>query len=146
MTKKGLEGLWNSLYLNQTKGLTPYVLVKGEKSQIPDMTRMIENARRLCDMTMSGADSAYRHRFIDNPLRALDLQVTKRIAHPIQPIKAHDQACLEKLIPMFEKVLREEPGLSKSALRYFAENAYPKMVAIHFESLQLPDDTSNFLA
>jgi hypothetical protein len=146
LTKKGLEDLWNSLYLNQTKGLTPYVLVKGEKSQIPDMTRMIENARRLRDMTMSGADSAYRHRFIDNPLSALDSQVTKRIACPIQPIKAHDQACLEKLIPMFEKVLREEPELSKSVLRYFAEHAHPKMAAIHFENPQLPDDARNFLA
>lgn len=146
LTKKGLEDLWNSLYLNQTKGLTPYVLVKGEKSQIPDMTRMIENARRLRDMTMSGVGSAYRHRFIDNPLSALDSQVTKRIACPIQPIKAHDQTCLEKLTPMFEKVLREEPSLSKSALRYFAENAHPKMAAIHFEDPQSPDDARSFLA
>jgi len=145
LTKKGLEDLWNSLYLNQTKGLTPYVLVKGEKSKIAEMSRMIENARRLRDMKMPGTGQTYRHRFIDNPMSALDPQVTKRIACPIQPIKAHDQACLEKLIPMFEKVLSEEPDLSKSVLRYFAEHAHPKMAAIHFEDPQSPDDARNFL-
>jgi len=145
-TKQGLEDLWNSLYLNQTKGLTPYVLVKGEKSQIADMLRMIENARRLRDMTMPGTGETYRHRFIDNPMSALDPQVTKRIACPIQPIKAHDQACLKKLLPLFERVLREEPELSKSVLRYFAEHAHPKMAAIHFEDPRLPDDARNFFA
>jgi hypothetical protein len=78
-------------------------------------------------------------------MSALDPQVTKRIACPIQPTKAHDQACLEKLIPMFEKVLREEPELSINVLRYFAENAHPKMAAIHFENPELPDDARNFL-
>jgi len=145
LTKKGLEDLWNSLYLNQPKGLTPYVLVKGEKSQIADMLRMIENARRLRDMTMPGAGETYRHRFIDNPMSALDPQVTKRIACPIQPIKRHDQARLEKLLPLFEKVLRKEPELSKSVLRYFAQHTHPKMAAIHFEDPRLPDDARNFL-
>ena len=51
----------------------------------------------------------------------------------------------KKLLPLFEKVLREEPELSKSVLRYFAEHAHPKMAAIHFEDPRLPDDARSFL-
>jgi hypothetical protein len=109
------------------------------------MSRMVENARRLRDMTMPCASQTYRHRFIDNPMSALDPQVTKRIACPIRPIKAHDQACLEKLLPLFEKVLRQEPELSKGVLRYFAEHAHPKMTAIHFVNPEQPNDAKNFI-
>lgn len=155
LTPPSLDLLWNCLYLNQTNGYTPELLVNKSKSQISKislssqislMNRMIGNAQFLRDMKMPATKSTYRHRFDDHRINDQDTQVIKRIACPIKPIKAHDQACLEKLLPLFEKVLREEPELSKSVLQYFAEHAHPKMAAIHFENPQLPTDAINFLS
>ncbi len=155
LTTPALDLLWNCLFLNQAKGFTPEWLVNKSKSQIfeifrsspiSQMTRMIRNAQYLRDMTMPATKATYRHRFVDHRIYDRDTQLIKRIACPIKPIKAHDLACLEKLLPRFEKVLQEEPELSKSVLQYFAEHAHPKMAAIHFENPQLPTDAINFLS
>ena len=85
------------------------------------------------------------HRFMEDPLQFdKDGSAKGWLACPVKPIGSNDKKALNKLLTNLEDVVRQEPELSLSVFRYFAQNAHPRLSGIHFENPDDPQDAINF--
>ena len=109
------------------------------------MQRYTDNALWLSNLKMSPNGTRYRHRFMDwIPDRRYPENKT-RIACPITLRESRDRDILRNLIPDLRKARSTNGALTKSVLKYYAENSRPDFSGMIFTDPSKPEPAIEFL-